>query len=795
MRTLSFTQLVVGGFAFIHVMCGWQTQAANGLERRSGHPYLTYSDTNIAKLKERVRNEPGIATAWAKMLEDANRALKTSGNERRGRSRRRGGSMDLLCLAYRMTGNQQFGEHVKQRLFSHQFGGRKSDMLMRRDPPWHAGLDTGERCHSFAIAYDTVYDLLSSEERKTLAARLAEEGILPILNDWVLGGKRIHTLDTMGHNWWSAIVFGAGIGAMAILDEDPRAAGWVRRVGAADAEWLSYAGSVLENKPANFDRNGGFYESVSYASYAIRSHLPFRLAWRDAFVNPLPDHPALSKIADFFIHTSYPRSGGSPMSLNFGDSGLTSSGSRVIPLFWALGYCDPDSLWYLCQFRRGGGDNRDRPTHKDLMRNSARELLYSPTDQEIAAIENVPDSPNAAIFPDMGWVTMRSSWENDATLLGIKSGYTWNHAHADAGSFVLFHRGKYLLIDSGKSGYSTPEYDDYFRQSVAHNVVTFNGKAENPEDTYFGSKFSGTVSHLIDAGDLRYVLADATGPTSDTFIRNFRSFLWIGDVILVIDDLKTFEPGQFEWLLHYNGNAKREDLDLIVTNEDVNVMVRPLFPMPFPDAGLPTDYPECMRLEERMGLKDGDEDAKVPYAAFLPTELMRRTKFVTAIMPVQKGEWKPPKIERLRTIDMNGLRITQNGEITEVWLNLLADGRVRHRNANLDYDGWETDAYLTALTWPEGTNRNDPDAASRILIVDGSYLRREGTVMLDSLSKVYLCATRLNGKLEVQLQGQPVINAMLRTEKDPGIIGLNGQRVQPDYDADNQTVWLSVSEN
>ena len=98
-----------------------------------------------------------------------------------------------------------------------------------------------------------------------LAGRLAEEGILPVLNDWVLGDQRIHALDTMGHNWWSAIVFGAGIGAIAIMDEDPRAPGWVKRIGAADSEWLSYAGSLLDNKPANFDRTGGFYESVSYA--------------------------------------------------------------------------------------------------------------------------------------------------------------------------------------------------------------------------------------------------------------------------------------------------------------------------------------------------------------------------------------------------------------------------------------------------------------------------------------------------------------------------------------------------
>ena len=86
-------------------------------------------------------------------------APSSSGGGRRGR----GGSNELLCLAYRMTGDKKFGEPVKQSLFSHQFGGRKGSMLMKRNPPWNAGLDSGEKCHSFAIAYDTVYDLLTTE--------------------------------------------------------------------------------------------------------------------------------------------------------------------------------------------------------------------------------------------------------------------------------------------------------------------------------------------------------------------------------------------------------------------------------------------------------------------------------------------------------------------------------------------------------------------------------------------------------------------------------------------------------
>ena len=266
-------------------------------------------------------------------------------------------------------------------------------------------------------------------------------------------------------------------------------------------------------------------------------------------------------------------------------------------------------------------------------------------------------------------------------------------------------------------------------------------------------------------------------------------------MILVIDDLKTFEPGQFEWLLHYDGAGDRDGKDFHVVQDGVEVVVRPLFPMPFPDAGLPTDYPECMRLEERIGLKDHDQNTKVPYAAFLPTELMRRTKFITAVMPVPEGDWDPPKIERLQTLDMIGLRITQHGEVTELWLNLLADGRIRHRNANLIYNDWETDAYLTVFTWPEDADRNDPDTATRWMVIDGSYLRRDGKMVLDSLSKVYVCATKNKDLLDVQLQGQPVINAWLRSVEEPSRVRLNAAPVETVYDEAKRTVRLSVRAN
>ena len=54
--------------------------------------------------------------------------------------------------------------------------------------------------------------------------------------------------------------------------------------GASD-KWLLYAGSALENKPANFDAYGAFYESLGYTDLALGAYLPFMLSWNTAFTS------------------------------------------------------------------------------------------------------------------------------------------------------------------------------------------------------------------------------------------------------------------------------------------------------------------------------------------------------------------------------------------------------------------------------------------------------------------------------------------------------------------------------
>jgi oligo-alginate lyase len=568
-----------------------------------------------------------------------------------------------------------------------------------------------------------------------------------------------------------------------VMDEEPRAAEWLERISAGSIEWFNYAGSTLETKPASFD-NGAFYESANYASFGLSQYLLFRLAWNNTFVGkPAPPQIAtLDRAGDYFINIAYPNSD-QLMSLNFGDGSLHVDGSRVMTLLIANGISEPRYLWYL---NRVG----QQTFREGIDRSTPLGLMYCADDASLAAAPAAPDLPPSAIYRGMGWAVLRSSWDKDATLLAVKSGMTWNHAHADAGSFILFHHGKNLLIDSGNCSYTLPEYDAYYRQSQAHNVVLFNGQGENPEDTYHGSQFPGSVQNLIDVGELKYVWADATGPMSQHFIRNFRHFLWIGDVILIIDDLKAYEPGQFEWLLHFDGKAERQGLDLSIAQDSARLVVRPLFPQTFPEAGFPHDFPEKMQLVEKTGLKDHEPQTKLTYYSLTPAEKTRQTKLITALV-LADGD-NQPQIERLEDKNMIGVRIRQGGKTTDVYLNLLADGRLRHLNSTLSVNGWETDAYLTAIAFPDSADATNPDAATRYFIAQGSYLRRDGKVVLDSLSKVFATWQTTAAGMTAQIQGQPTINARIRAAKQPAEVSLNGQRIAVPYDDALRMVTLGI---
>jgi len=729
------------------------------------HPYLFFTDQKVQQLKQQIKSNTAIEQAWQLVYHRAKIALQKKAPE---------GSMEDLCLAYRMTADKAFADKIKEILLS--IGARKTweaQEMLNRQPPWHAGLSTAAKSYTMSMGFDCIYDYLDGSQREAIVADLIRLGIQPTMADWINGDSRIHSLNSMGHNWWSAAVFMAGVASLAVEKEAPQAKEWVKTIADASLEWFGFAGDNLINKTRTFGRQGGYYESVGYGDFAMKEYLLFRLAYINRFKKMPFEIPLLAKVADFFVNACYPNDSSS-MMLNFGDSHVDNRDWYPIILFMANGYLQERYRWFLKQLQKGVPEGYQ-------YFDEAFGLVYN-VEKNGDNTSSQPDLPPSCIYPDIGWGMLRSSWDNNGTLLAVKCGDTWNHAHADAGSFVLFHNGENLLQDGGTVFYNSPAYSDYFFQSKAHNVVLFNGEGQRQQDQYYGVKNQGKLYHMMDGGNIRYIYADATGPTSQNFDRNYRHFLWIGNVILVIDDLKAREAGKMEWLLHYGDcSAKKIDAQLKISKGKAEVYVEPLYPETLINTGFQHDFPEKLILKEMPGIHDHTGDQPENYYSIQAPEKIRQTKWITAIILGDSTGKPQPLLEKFQSKDMLGIRIIQGNIVTKVYLNLNADGRMMGRNSNNSFGGWQTDAFLTAVRFRKGKTET-PENILDYFVAGGSYLRQGTTQFLNSLSRVYLISQFNKGHQLIKIQGQPYLHAYIQPSGHPREIELNGKKTPASYD-------------
>lgn len=722
------------------------------------HPSLLYTPERIQMAKQRVANDSRYAEYWQQIREAADSKLqKRSLND-----------ADYLSLAYLMTGEKKYSDKIREILLdvikADTWG---STEMLARIPVWTADLGLAHKAYLSAIAYDAVYNELSATERKEIARGLKRLALDPCLGDWVLEPTRIHSLNSMGHNWWTSCACMGGILALSLQNELPEAVEGARVLNEVLPEWFSFAGDVLQQKPKSFDEAGGMYESLNYANFGIQEALQFRLAWRNMNAGRQPEIPELEKVPSYFMHVCYPRTG-ILYSLNFGDSHKNVSAESSLMLLYALGIRDDNMLWYMKQVEQG--------QHRDgYFMNRPMGFLYTP---DLTKAPAIPDLKKSQLFADFGWATMRTSWEKDATMLAVKSGHTWNHSHADANSFILFHKGVDIIKDAGNCWYPNPNYRNYFFQSQAHNVVTFNGEGQSREQQYHGSTLRGYLHYLMDAGDTKYILANGTGPYSDNFSRNFRHFLWQDNVIYMIDDLKTHKNGHFEWLWHPGGQARKQGTDLNITNGASAVTVRPLYPRLLAKSDFVHDYPEDLYWEIVEAPTEDLKDTETYYSFHLPVEV-NRVKGVTAIILKDAPDDKDlPYMERREGKDWIGLRIRNKGKVTDLYINQLADGRLMHSNSWIEADGWFTDAYMFAVTYEEGTL---PADSKDIFIGYGSALRRGATSYFASLSKLFVIQKAEGKQMKLWVEGQPKVNASFGHVNRPASLEVNGKAVAVDY--------------
>lgn len=716
------------------------------------HPSLLFTEEQIQHVKEMIKQDADKMRAWEQIKQDADEQLQKGNLEH----------SDYLALVYYMTRDKKYANKLKELLMDaikNKIGSSKE--MQERFPVWHSDLGLAHKSYACAIAYDAIYKDLTSSERKTIALGLKDLALVPAIGDWVIEPTRIHSLNSMGHNWWTSCVCMGGILALSLQNELPEAKEWAEDVNEILPQWFGFAGDILQHKAKSFDDAGGLYESVGYASYGIQQALRFRLAWKNTHPGQkMEEISQLNMIPNYFVHVCYPRTG-NLYSVNFGDCHKTTNGESAMLLLYALGYRNENILWYLNQVEAGNKNNPSLETPVGF--------LYRPNTDYASSISKVEKSQ---LFADFGWATLRDSWQKDATMLAVKSGQTWNHSHADANSLILFHKGVDIICDGGNCYYPNPEYRNYFFQSQAHNVVLFNGQGQSREQQYHGSPLRGYLHYLMDAGNIKYVLADGTGPLSDNFSRNFRHFLWIDNVIYVIDDLKTHKNGHFEWLWHPGGTVKKDGGDLNITNGQSSVIIRPLYPRALANSDFVHDYPDDLYWEVNKAPTENLKGETTYYSLHLPAEIDRVKGLTAIILKNSPQDNDLPQMEKREGKDWIGLRVHNKGIVTDLYINQLADGRLMHSNSWINADGWVTDAYMMAVSYKEGTS---PNKSKTLFICYGSALRYGDISYFSSLSKLNVIQREGNDKLLLWMNGQPQMYATFRTDKKS--VEVNGKAV------------------
>lgn len=722
------------------------TIALCGSAKGISHPSLLFTPERVKEAKARVKTDSVQASAYESILAQADALL--SKNDYR--------KMEYLALAYQLTGDKKYMEKLRTQLkeIAKIESWADREMMMRK-PAWRSELQMAHKAFQIAIAYDAIYNDLTGAERSEIAKGLHRLAVEPLLGDWLTEPSRIHSLNSMGHNWWSSCVGMGGLLALAISNEVPEAAALAAQAVESLPEWFDFAGDAVQHKPRTFDRDGGMYESVNYASFGITEALLLRLAWLNSHPGAkLEDIPQMAQLADFFIQVGYPRSEGVFYSLNFGDSHKSITGESSMILAYAMGEENPDALWYINQLT-------PEQHREGFPRTFPMGFVYTP---DLSKAPKNPSTDTDRVWKDFGWATMRSSYEPDATMLAVKSGMTWNHAHADAGSIILFHNGEDIIKDAGNCSYGKPDYRNYFFQSDAHNIVKFNGKGQSRYQQYHGTMLPGSVSGLTAGKTLKYVMADATGPTSDNFARNQRHYIWIDDVILVIDDLKSHEAGSYQWLWHPGGDVKKSGGDLVISKGKSAAVIRPLYPQTLAPSNFVHDYPEMLNWEVIQGPTEDGNGTEEYYALNLPGTY-DRIKGVTAIILKDNPEQKElPQINLKQGENWIGAEIIgTDGKVTNVYINQLADGRLMHLNSWISAEGYDTDAYVLVVS------------DDKTFVGYGSALRKDGKPVFSSLSKLNMLAEEDGNALNVQINGQPRINATYAPAKKYAKTTVNGK--------------------
>jgi hypothetical protein len=432
----------------------------------------------------------------------------------------------FLSYAWRTTRDERYLRRAEREL-----------VTIARFSDWNPShfLDVAEMTTAMAIGYDWLYDGLSDSARAAIRAAILHKGLEPSLdskyNSWL----------TVSNNWNQVCNAGMAYGAMAVYEDEPALARTIidRAIGSVVLPMADYA------------PDGAYPEGYGYWGYGTSFNVMLLGALRGVFGTDfgLAARPGFLKTAGYLENMTGPTGA----AFNYADSG--PGGGLEPAMFWfAETLRDPGLLFV----------ERARLAQVGAKRLAAERLLPAAMVFGKGIDLRAATAPKPLLWTGGGKnpvALMRTSWtDTSAIFVGIKGGSASdNHAHMDAGSFVLDADGVRWAMDFGAENYNQIEqagvdlwnrsqgsqrWQVFRYNNLAHNTLTANGAMQ---DVAGRATITGTSS----SPNFLAAVVDLSPAYATSLARATRGIALVDrNHVVVRDELETLaHPTTIRWNL------------------------------------------------------------------------------------------------------------------------------------------------------------------------------------------------------------------------------------------------------
>lgn len=545
---------------------------------RKEHPRIFCTEEGIAQARERCRTAPAVAQVWEFILEWA------KGSHYYENLWATPSQLQAGVIAYRVSGRDR--DILRHAVAIADY------LATAKGDSW-----TWPRISkSLAMAYDWLYDDLSAEQRQRYG-RAAIDAAQQCYRTWRHSEFNNHLYLEYGPILYTGIAL------------------WEEGIDDEAAHRLALDGlDLLVNHlmPAHdivAAGDGGWHESMSYHAFFTYEFAHLVELWSSATGQKLWEgFSGLDGDAHWLIYNARPFDDG---RVSAADIGGHDSYDGNIAMYMPLLHRrrrDGVAGWWADQIKQEA-IRRDRAGVKYQLGAGTwwpYLLWYDPSVRPMPRTELALSRH----FRGIGWVSMRSSWQPDATfaLFICAPLYLGGHQHCDNNSFVI-HKHAPLAMDTGVYD-ATAHRANYYARTIAHNCVTVTdpreqfdggvwghnrpGEGANDGGQLYGSGPGfvtdvkpGDVHHRAEIKAYKaterytFVVGDATRSYSSAKLKEFtRAFLYVRpDCFIVFDRVESTRP-EFRktWLLHCAPEPRIDGTRFEIVNGKGRLAVESLLP-------------------------------------------------------------------------------------------------------------------------------------------------------------------------------------------------------------------------